>query len=199
MDQIHTDKKRSGRPRNPEVDDKIIRAVMQILSKQGYEGLSIAHVSSVSGIARPTIKSRWKTREELCIMAIKHLLDSQQSVLKSENLSGQNIRALMISVLEDLIVALNSPQTMRILSSILATAHFSEPLGDLRQYILSRRGIILRKLLQAGIDNGEFAHNTDIEFALDALNGPILYRTLILGMPMNPKRAKTIVDMTLPY
>lgn len=189
---------RPGRPRNPDIEDKVVKAAIEILAANGYQGLSFAKVSSVSGVARPTLKLRWDTREDLCIMTIKHLLDLPQGLQLPDDLSDHNIRALTVSVLEGLISALSLPQTMRILSSILSAAHFSEPLGELRQYILSRRGIVLRRLIRAGIENGEFAQRTDIDFSLDALNGPILYHTLIMGMSMNPNRARAIVDMALP-
>jgi AcrR family transcriptional regulator len=191
-------KPRFGRPRDPDIEQKVVLAAIEILADHGFSGLSFAKISSLSGVARPTLKLRWRTREDLCIVTVKYLLDQPQNLQIPDDLSGHNIRDLMITVLKGLIIALNSPQTMRILSSILSAAHFSEPMGELRQYVLSRRGIVLRRLLKAGIKNGEFAKTTNIEFALDALNGPILYRTLVLGMSMNTNAATSIVNMVLP-
>jgi AcrR family transcriptional regulator len=189
---------RSGRPRDPDIEERVIQAAFKILGETGFHGLSFAKISSLSGVARPTLKLRWHTREDICIDAIKYILDLRDDLIIPENLAGEDIRQLIIVALESLIRALNTPETMRILASILSAAHFSEPLGELRQYVLSRRGFVLRRLLEAGIENGQFAKSTDIEFALDALNGPILYRTIVLGLPMDPDTATPIVDLVLP-
>ncbi len=188
----------AGRPRNPDIEQRAVQAAYKILAESGYNGLSFAKVSALSGVARPTLKLRWRTREDMCIATVKYILDQPYDLQMPESLEGHNIRNLIISVLEGLIKALVNPETTRILSSLIAAAHFSGPLGELRQYILSRRGILLRRLVLAGIDNGEFAKTTNVEFSLDALNGPILYRTLVLGMTMEPKTATSIVTMALP-
>ncbi len=188
----------AGRPRSPDIEERIVKAAYTVLAQSGYDGLSFAKISALSGVARPTIKLRWKSREDICIATVKYILDSQNDLLIPENLDGQNIRKLVIHVLEGLITALNSRETTRILSSIVAAAHFSEPLSELRQYILSRRGIVLRRLIHAGIANGEFLESTDVEFTVDALNGPVLYHTLVLGLPMQTGMATSITDRALP-
>ncbi len=189
---------RSGRPRDPDIEQRVIEAAYEILARNGYHGLSFAKVSALSGVARPTLKLRWHSREDLCIDTVKYILDRPQIMQIPEDLDGQDIRILTITVLEGLIKALSTHQTIKILTSIIAAAHFSEPLGQLRQYILSRRGIVLRQLIQVGMDNGQYAKTTDIDFALDSLNGPVLYHTLVLGLPMDPANATKIVDMVLP-
>jgi AcrR family transcriptional regulator len=189
---------RYGRPRDPDIEQKVVNASYKILAESGYQGLSFAKVSQMSGVARPTIKLRWKTREDLCIETVKFILDTPQDIQIPDDLAGANIRELTVSVLTGLIRALNSEQTIRILTSIVAAAHFSEPMGQLKQYLLSRRGIVLRRLIEAGIKNGEFLPSTNVEFALDSLNGPILYHTLILGLPMELDQAAHIVDMVFP-
>ncbi len=187
-----------GRPRDPDIEDRVVRTAYKILAQFGYEGLSFAKVSVLSGVARPTLKLRWRTREDLGIATVKYILDGPAVMQTPENLDGHNIREIVVSVLEGLIITLNNPETARILTSILAAAHFSGPLGELRQYAISRRGIVLRRLVEAGIEKGEFSKTIDVEFAMDGLNGPILYRTLILGMTMEPDLARTIVNNVLP-
>ncbi len=199
MDQITSKNKGGpGRPRNPDIEERVVKTAYKVLAKFGYEGLSFAKVSVLSGVARPTLKLRWRTREEWGIATVKYILDRPAVMQIPENLGSHNIKEIIISVLEGLIITLNNPETARILTSILAAAHFSGPLGELRQYALSRRGIVLRRLVEMGIEKGEFSKTIDIEFALDGLNGPILYRTLILGMTMELEMARTIVNNILP-
>ena len=190
---------RSGRPRDPDIEERVIQAAFKILGETGFHGLSFAKISALSGVARPTLKLRWHTREDICIDAIKSILDLRDDLTIPDNLEGENIKQLIVTALESLIRALNSPEIMRIMTSVLSAAHFSEPLSELRQYVLSRRGIVLRRLLKAGIENGQLPKSLDIEFAIDALNGPILYRTVVLGLPMPPQTASSIVDMVLSY
>ena len=176
----------------------MVQASYALMAEAGFQGLSIAKVSQISGVARPTIKLRWQTSEDLCIATVKYILDTLPDIHIPDDLTGQNVRTLMTTVLAGLIRALSNPDTIKILTSVISAAHFSEPMGILKQYILSRRGIVLRNLIQAGIENGEFDAKTDVEFALDGLNGPILYHTLIIGLPMDPAQSRQIVDMVFP-
>ncbi len=190
--------KGAGRPRSPDIEQRAVAAAYEIMAEAGFAGLSFARVSALSGIARPTLKLRWRTKEELCIATGKYILGENTDIFVPEDLKGQKIRELTITVLEGLIETLNDPERTRILSSIIAAAHFSDPLSELRQYILSRRGFVLRRLIEAGMENGEFAPDIDVDFAVDALNGPILYHTLIMGLPMEITDAARIVNSVLP-
>ena len=53
------------------------RAAYKILADAGYHGLSFAKMSALSGVARPTLKLRWHTREDMYIATVKYTLEAR--------------------------------------------------------------------------------------------------------------------------
>jgi AcrR family transcriptional regulator len=56
---------RRGRPRQPEVDDRITTAAFELLRSGGPSAVTIDAVANHSGVARTTIYRRYSSREEL--------------------------------------------------------------------------------------------------------------------------------------
>jgi AcrR family transcriptional regulator len=56
---------RRGRPRHPEVDERITAAALELLRSRGPHAVNIDAVATLSGVARTTIYRRYRTREEL--------------------------------------------------------------------------------------------------------------------------------------
>jgi AcrR family transcriptional regulator len=54
-----------GRPRDPEVDRSILRAVVEVMAEAGLAGTTVSAVAQRAGVARATIYLRWPTREAL--------------------------------------------------------------------------------------------------------------------------------------
>jgi AcrR family transcriptional regulator len=70
---VREDDKRlvAGRPRDPAIDKEIVEAALALFLAQGVEGVSFEQISKRTGIARPTIYRRWKTRRDLLDAAIQ--------------------------------------------------------------------------------------------------------------------------------
>jgi AcrR family transcriptional regulator len=56
---------RRGRPRRPEVDQRITAAALELLRSRGPHAVNIDAVATLSGVARTTIYRRYRAREEL--------------------------------------------------------------------------------------------------------------------------------------
>ncbi len=187
-----------GRPRDPAKEALVLDAALQLLKEVGFENFSIAKVAALSGVARPTIRLRWASKEDLSIAVVEKLFDERTHARDLGADGHGDAREKIRVVLSGLIEMISEPGVAKVLSSLVAVANYSEPLSQLRKYILNRRGIVLRGLLEQGIARGQFAPDLDIERALDALNGPILFRMLIMNLPMDAQDADFIIDMVLP-
>lgn len=195
-----------GRPRDPAKEDIVLAAALQLLKDVGFGKFSLSKVAALSGVARPTIRLRWQSKEALSIATVQKLFDNRSVTHElaekpSEGLTSDipcDARESIRKALTELIAMISEPGITKVLSSLVAAANYSEPLGELRQYILNRRGIELRGLLEMGIASGQFPPDLDVERTLDALNGPVLYRMLVMNLPMGAGDADFIVDMVLP-
>ncbi len=59
-----------GRPRNPTIDDAILSATRELLTRVGYKRLSFELIARRSGVTRPTIYRRWPSKAHVVHAAV---------------------------------------------------------------------------------------------------------------------------------
>ncbi|MEV0635934.1 TetR/AcrR family transcriptional regulator [Streptomyces sp. NPDC050619] len=70
------DKKRAqrgkgpGRPRDPSVEQAILRAAVERLVSDGYSRLTISDIAAEAGVTRPTVYRRWANKHDLVVDAL---------------------------------------------------------------------------------------------------------------------------------
>jgi AcrR family transcriptional regulator len=69
-DAVAAPKAQVGRPRDPALDQAILRAVRELLVERGYHALSIQEVTRRCGVHVRTITRRWKTKAALVAAAV---------------------------------------------------------------------------------------------------------------------------------
>jgi AcrR family transcriptional regulator len=66
-----------------------------------------------------------------------------------------------------------------------------------REGFLARRRAALRAVLQRGAERGDLRADLDFELALDVLGGPLFYRLLVTGGPIDRELADGVVELIL--
>jgi hypothetical protein len=66
-----------------------------------------------------------------------------------------------------------------------------------REGFLAGRRAALRVVLERGVGRGELRRDLDLELALDVLGGPLFYRLLITGGPIDERLASGVVDLIM--
>ena len=64
---------RRGRPRDANVDTRILRAVVEEVATAGVVGFSVNSVASRAGVAKRSIYSRWPERDDLILAGLATL------------------------------------------------------------------------------------------------------------------------------
>jgi len=55
----------SGRPRNPQIDEAVLRAAAELVVEVGYADLTIAAIAERAGTSKPAIYRRWPSKAHL--------------------------------------------------------------------------------------------------------------------------------------
>ncbi len=78
-------KTRRGHPSadTPPAIDKIRSAAVQLFSRQGYEGTSIAEIAALAGVAKPLIHYHFSSKEELWYSAIDEAFGAMMKELET--------------------------------------------------------------------------------------------------------------------
>jgi hypothetical protein len=67
----------------------------------------------------------------------------------------------------------------------------------IREGFLTGRRAALAEVLRRGVQRGDLDMQIDIELALDLLGGPLFYRLLITGGPLDDRLAAGVVELIL--
>ena len=69
MRQPISERRRTGRPRDPQAGGAILGAALDVLARAGPTGFTIDAVAAAAGCGRATIYRRWKSRGALLVAA----------------------------------------------------------------------------------------------------------------------------------
>lgn len=69
--------RKKGRPRNPNIEERVLDSVMMLLSEASMEMPSLAKIAALSNISRPTLYRRWSNLADIYIWA---LLEKSQTI-----------------------------------------------------------------------------------------------------------------------
>jgi AcrR family transcriptional regulator len=65
VDSTETDAARRGRPRDPDVEERVFDAAMRLYAEHGWVGFTFEAVARETGIGKPALYRRWSSRGEL--------------------------------------------------------------------------------------------------------------------------------------
>jgi len=60
-----------GRPRDPDMDARVLDAALRVYAAHGKAGFTVDLVAKTAGCSRPAVYSRWPTRQELLLAAVR--------------------------------------------------------------------------------------------------------------------------------
>jgi AcrR family transcriptional regulator len=181
-------KRRSGRRERSE--KAILEATMELIAKRGVGGLTIEGVAARSGVAKTTIYRRWRDRDEL---ALAILIDMTGSVKAPPDLG--DTRKELLTFVETATKIIKADVIVQGLVSEIATR--PELARTYREQIVDLRLSDVQTVIDRGIARGELRADTDVRVAHELLVGPLFYRLLFSGAPLNRAHANQVVEAVM--
>jgi AcrR family transcriptional regulator len=181
-----------GRPRDERADRAILQATLELMAKNGAHDLRVDDVADRAGVGKATIYRRYRSKDELITAAVAGLVSEIQ--VPDTGRTRTDLLALMrgaVEVYRRSLEAAVMPSLVEAMSRDAALARL------VREGFLSRRRAALRAVLDRGIERGDLRSDLDLELALDVLGGPLFYRLLITGGPIDEQLADGVVELIL--
>jgi AcrR family transcriptional regulator len=185
----------STRPsRRARSDHAILEATRALLAEVGVPGLTIEGVAARSGVAKTTIYRRWRDSDELALAAV---WDDLLSGLKAPRDVGDT-SAELLAFVEPVIAVLRSPLMSGVIRGLTSEiASNSELSRTYREQTVEPRREQLRLVVERGVRRGDLRPDTDVRLAHELLIGPVMYRLLFSGQPLDDGLASRVVDAVL--
>ena len=180
--------------RRERTEKAIIDATRELLAERGVGGLTVERVAARAGVAKTTIYRRWRSKDEL---ALAVLIDMVENVVATPDLG--ETRDELVAFVNAAVTILGSTLMGRVMQGLVSDLATDSELGRaFRERVVAMRVAEVRRLVERGIERGDLRADTDIELLHELLFGPVYYRLLLSGSPLDRNLAARIVDSVLP-
>jgi AcrR family transcriptional regulator len=173
-----------GRPRNPAIDQAILRAALELFIEQGIVGASIERIANRAGVAKTSVYRRWSSREALLAQAIEVARNATgYTVDLVERTPPQDFVKLLIEACE----VVGRPEIRKLMTRLIGSIPDYPKLIEVYRetYYLPRRqafGRALQRVQAAGL----LAKNIDLEALADMIIGAVMHRLIMPSPGDNP-------------
>jgi AcrR family transcriptional regulator len=171
-------------------DQAILKATRELLDEHGVRGLTIEGVAERSGVAKTTIYRRYRDRDEL---ALAVLIEMSEAFRAPPDL-GDTRKELLAFVKEATEVILRGGVVEGLASEIATNPELSQAYRD---RIIKIRWDEIATIIARGVKRGDLRSDTDVRVAHELLIGPLTYRLLFSGLPLNRRHARQVVDAVM--
>jgi AcrR family transcriptional regulator len=185
-------RRRVGRPRDERADGAILTATLELMSEVGVTELRVDEVARRASVGKATLYRRYPSKDALITAAVRELVS--EIAVPDTGSTAADIGALMRAAVE---VYANPAQGGLMSGLIDAMRRDPELARAVRDGFLARRRALLRVTLERGVKRGDLSSELDYELALDVLGGPLFYRLLVTGGPIDDRLADGVTELIL--
>jgi AcrR family transcriptional regulator len=172
-----------GRPRSFD-RDAALRAAMKIFWKFGYEGASMAELTTAMGINSPSLYACFGSKEDLFKTAVQFYLDTEDCQTRTVMEGQPTARAAIHAMLRHSAGNLARPGFPHGCLLILGDSNTAPESEGVRQFLAQRRRTIqagLEQRLRQGIADGDLPAGADVK-AMAAF-----YMTVLQGLSLRAR------------
>lgn len=183
---------RLGRPRDPTVDDRVLRATTDLLAELTVGEITLDLVAERCGTPKSTIYRRWRSKDELIAAALARYVLTAYQVPDTGR-----VRDDLIALVEQQFRAYTTRQGLSVVRFAFEWLSGADaPLSDALQEATTRRRAAYLKVIERGQARGELREGVDAELAIDLVFGA-LWGHLFGGRPVDDALPAAIVDTAL--
>jgi AcrR family transcriptional regulator len=190
VDETRAPKLSRGRPRHPDIDDRVLEATLAVLSEEGFAATSMAAVARRSGIHASAIYRRWPSRIELIEEAVFPGFD-EMSIRPTGDLR-RDVRRF-IEVYER---TLSSPAARAAMPGLLASYQNGASPHPAQKWLRVSARPHFRAILEAAGDENVDS-KIDPDDVFDILLGAVLARALVPTVVRRTRSAEHIADLVI--
>lgn len=178
-------------PRKARSRARVLTAALELLGERGIAGTTVEAVADRSGVARTTIYRQWPGQAALVQDAFDSLLEPPAAP------DTGTVRGDLLQLVGGLADALASSPAARLMPALIDAAERDADFAELHRRQAARRHAPLLEVLDRAVRRGELADDADAPLLLDLLAGPLFYRRMVSGGPLDRAYAERVVDLVL--
>ncbi|MEK4473546.1 TetR/AcrR family transcriptional regulator [Paenibacillus sp. FSL R7-0048] len=177
-----------GRPRNVETEKSILSASYDLLLENGFGAVTVEKIADRAKVSKATIYKWWPNKAAVVMdgflssAADRLPVPDTGSVFDDILMHATNLSRFLIS------------REGKIITEIIGEGQMDSGLAEAyRTRYFQPRRLEARLLMERGVQRGELKDNLDIEVVTDLIYGPIFYRLLVTGQPIDDAYVQQLV------
>lgn len=187
-----TDRRAPGRPRSSAADEAILEAAVDLFAEVGLEGLTMEGVAARAGVGKATIYRRYETKIEMVASAVCCYSNVGEPPPDTGS-TPDDVRALV----DGLVTILTETPVGRLIPILTAARTRVPELAKALAVITVERRERAAVVVRRAVDRGDLRAEVDVDLVIDAFIGPVFYRFLVTGAPLDDEFRAQVVDATL--
>jgi AcrR family transcriptional regulator len=184
--------RRRGRPRSAEADEAILDATLDLFADLGFDGLSVEAVATSAGVGKATIYRRFPSKVDLVMAACTRVTQQVTPAADTGSLRG-DIEALVAR----LVHLLTGTVAGRVVPQMISEAVRRPDLRRAHRAFIAERRRAMIDAVRRAVARGEVATDADAELAADLVAGPVFYRHLVSGGPLDERFTTALVEAVM--
>ena len=182
-----------GRPRDARADQAILQATLELIAERGTHDFRTEDVAARAGVGKGAIYRRYPSKDQLVTAAVAALVNEEIVVPDTGS-----TRADLLTLMREAVELYRGSLAGRLMPNLVsAMARRPELARAVRDGFLASRRAALSEVLGRGVERGDLRPDLDLELALDVLGGPLFYRLLITGGPIDDQLAEGVAELIL--
>lgn len=173
---------------------KVLSATRELLAEGGVQRLTVEGVAARAKVAKTTVYRRWRSKDELALAVLVEMVDQ---IVDVPDLG--DVRAELVALVDSAVEILGKTLMGRVMQGLVSDLSADAELGrQFRERVVPCRTAGLHRILERATERGEVRADLDIDLVHELLFGPVYYRLLLSGGPLDKGLAARIVDAVLP-
>jgi AcrR family transcriptional regulator len=178
--------------RSARVREAVLAAAFSELIDSGYAAVSVEAVAARAGVNKTTIYRRWPTLDDLLIDA---LMEWSHDAFPAQDTGS--IETDLLALGRQLADVLNGGVGRQVVALVLTAGLRSAQLRETTRRYFDHQAERAIPAVTAAIERGELPANTDAGALLTTFRGPLFYRMVTTGDPIDEDLITQAVRVTL--
>ncbi|MFD8498142.1 TetR/AcrR family transcriptional regulator [Amycolatopsis sp. NPDC059657] len=176
----------AGRPRDPELEKRLLDAGWALLTSRGYDALTMAKVAAEAQAHRTDLYRRWPTKAQLVVDVLAGHLPPV-----SEHDTG-TLRGDLKAIVDDFAESWSSSWVDGLMA-LTADLHHDPDAELAFRTMAEGRGRPLHNALTRAMRRGEIGEIQELGLVGDLIEGPLMHRRMIGRQPLTPEYLDAVV------
>jgi AcrR family transcriptional regulator len=158
----------------------VLDTTADMLASSGYSSLTVEGIAAKCGVARSTIYRHWESVADIAMEAFLRIIGPAPPIPQTGN-----VRTDLVVNYRRLVDGLANSRWGELLPSMLEASIRDKVFAQLLYKAFDSRRELGRQSLQKGVDRGDLPAETNFEWLLDSITGPIYHRLFFTNRPLD--------------